>query len=120
MQVTCSNCQSKIRVPDAAAGKKGKCPKCGNIIAIPAAEAPAENAAPGPAKGTAAGSPFDFSAEEPPPSRKGSRQTDDAMEAGVPPRKSKARAADDEEDDDRADDDEDEGDQRRRIRKPQE
>jgi serine/threonine protein kinase len=38
MLIVCSNCQSKSRVPDSAAGKKGKCPKCGAIVAIPLAE----------------------------------------------------------------------------------
>jgi predicted Zn finger-like uncharacterized protein len=62
MQVTCDQCQSKIRVPDSAAGKKGKCPKCGAIIAIPAAEAaPSKPAPPAPA-----GSLFDFGEEAAP------------------------------------------------------
>lgn len=112
MQVTCSNCQSKIRVPDSAAGKKGKCPKCGNVIVIPALEAPADEPAP-----AAAGSPFDFSGDEPPPARKSSRQTDDAVEAPTPSRKSKARLADDKEVVETADDDEAEDNNIRRSRK---
>lgn len=32
-------CGAKLRVPDAAAGKRVKCPKCGNPVAVPAAEA---------------------------------------------------------------------------------
>jgi predicted Zn finger-like uncharacterized protein len=112
MQVTCSNCQSKIRVPDSAAGKKGKCPKCGNIIAIPALAAP-EDVASEPIAETPPSSAFDFEAG-PAPSAKASRDTDDALESGPPPRKSKARAADDEEDyDDDADDDR----PRKRIKK---
>ena len=31
----CENCGQKIRVPQIHAGKKGKCPKCKNIIVIP-------------------------------------------------------------------------------------
>ncbi len=31
----CKNCGQKIRVPQIHAGKKGKCPKCKNIIVIP-------------------------------------------------------------------------------------
>jgi predicted Zn finger-like uncharacterized protein len=76
MQITCSNCQSKIRVPDSAAGKKGKCPKCGTVIAIPAAEAPTEELPSG-------GSPFDFSAEEPaaaPRRPKSAAPTDEILE----------------------------------------
>ncbi len=96
MQVTCSNCQSKIRVPDSAAGKKGKCPKCGNVIAIPELDTTTDEPAPEPGAEAAAGSPFDFGGEEP-PAKKSSRRTDDAVEASTPSRKSKARAADDEE-----------------------
>lgn len=119
MQVTCSNCQTKIRVPDSAAGKKGKCPKCGTIIAIPALDAPEEVApepvaeAPEPVAEPPASSSFDFAAEPPP--KKASRRDDDddAVESGLPPRKSKARAADDEEDYDDDDDDR----PRRKIKK---
>ena len=35
IQVTCPSCKSKFNAPDAAAGKKTKCPKCAGIIAIP-------------------------------------------------------------------------------------
>lgn len=86
MLITCSNCESKIRVPDSAAGKKGKCPKCGTVIAIPATEpgdedapaeaiAPSEPAAEEPVAEEAAGSPFAFS-DEPPAPKKGSRKAD--------------------------------------------
>lgn len=37
MQIVCTNCQAKIKVPDSAAGKRGKCPKCGTVLTIPAA-----------------------------------------------------------------------------------
>ena len=48
----CPSCQQMVRVPDGAAGKKGKCPRCGTIVQIPgpAAAAPADAAAPKPAK----------------------------------------------------------------------
>jgi predicted Zn finger-like uncharacterized protein len=112
MQVTCSNCQSKIRVPDSAAGKKGKCPKCGNIIAIPVLDAP-EEVAPEPVAEAPPTSSFDFEAG-PAPAAKGSRDTDDALESGPPPRKSKVRAADDEED---YDDDDEDARRRKKIKK---
>lgn len=35
IQVTCSSCKSKFNAPDAAAGKKTKCPKCAGVIQIP-------------------------------------------------------------------------------------
>jgi predicted Zn finger-like uncharacterized protein len=95
MLITCSNCQSKIRVPDSAAGKKGKCPKCGTVITIPLEEppaeaaiaepAPVEEAPPAPVAEQPADSPFDFSEPEPPPpprrtSRKAVDEEDEVME----------------------------------------
>ncbi len=77
MQITCSNCQSKIKVPDSAAGKKGKCPKCGTVIAIPA-QAPAPED--GPVEEAGGGSPFDFNESAP----------------AAPPRKSRKPAAEEE------------------------
>jgi hypothetical protein len=35
IQVTCPSCKSKFNAPDAAAGKKTKCPKCAGVIQIP-------------------------------------------------------------------------------------
>ena len=34
----CKNCGQKIRVPQTYAGKKGKCPKCKNMVVIPKAK----------------------------------------------------------------------------------
>jgi serine/threonine protein kinase len=45
MLVVCNHCQTTNRVPESAAGKKGKCPRCGAIIAIPAGAPPIEKAA---------------------------------------------------------------------------
>lgn len=64
--VTCSNCSSKIKVPDNAAGKKGKCPKCGTVVRIPVPESEAPTIMPGEGP-----SPFSFdagAAAPPPPS----------------------------------------------------
>jgi len=36
--VTCPNCSSSLKAPDNAVGRKVKCPKCGGVIAVPAAE----------------------------------------------------------------------------------
>jgi predicted Zn finger-like uncharacterized protein len=41
MQFACTNCHAKIKVPDNAAGKKGKCPKCGTDFTVPSASNPA-------------------------------------------------------------------------------
>jgi hypothetical protein len=36
IEVNCSGCQRTFRVPDKVAGKKIKCPKCANILQVPA------------------------------------------------------------------------------------
>ena len=38
IKVTCSNCGGVLHAPDDAGGKRGRCPTCGNILPIPAAE----------------------------------------------------------------------------------
>lgn len=35
----CPSCTKPLKVPDHAAGKKGKCPNCGNVVAIPNGQA---------------------------------------------------------------------------------
>jgi len=35
LRFNCNNCGCKIKVPDKYAGRKGKCPKCGQIVLIP-------------------------------------------------------------------------------------
>ena len=35
IELTCSSCSQKLAVPAAAAGRKGKCPHCGTVMAIP-------------------------------------------------------------------------------------
>jgi predicted RNA-binding Zn-ribbon protein involved in translation (DUF1610 family) len=42
IHVTCNQCGHTLKAPDAAAGKKGKCPSCGAIVQIPLAPAPGE------------------------------------------------------------------------------
>jgi predicted RNA-binding Zn-ribbon protein involved in translation (DUF1610 family) len=42
IQVTCQSCQRSFNAPDAAAGKRAKCPQCGGAIDIPAPPAPEE------------------------------------------------------------------------------
>ena len=48
MLIICHSCNSKIRVPDKAAGKRVKCPKCATLLTVPAADP-----APGPDPETA-------------------------------------------------------------------
>ena len=35
MLITCSECDKKVKVSDASAGKNIRCPECGNSIAVP-------------------------------------------------------------------------------------
>lgn len=37
IEFLCSSCQQQLRVPDAAAGKNARCPKCSTILAVPGA-----------------------------------------------------------------------------------
>ncbi|MFH1707829.1 MAG: hypothetical protein ABIF71_07920 [Planctomycetota bacterium] len=64
INVQCTKCSHKLAVDDQFAGKKGKCPKCGNVFVIPApagaarpagAPAPAAKTAPAAAPKVAAG-----------------------------------------------------------------
>lgn len=41
IEVFCQSCQRKMRVPDTAAGKRIRCPKCQGVISVPGGEAPA-------------------------------------------------------------------------------
>lgn len=40
ISVTCTACLYETKVPDSAAGMKGKCPKCGSIVRVPKPETP--------------------------------------------------------------------------------
>lgn len=37
LTVACPNCPAKLKVPEAAAGRRVKCPKCGGVMTVPAA-----------------------------------------------------------------------------------
>lgn len=43
IQFQCPHCQHQLRLPDTAAGKQGKCPKCSRAVTIPAAIAAPSN-----------------------------------------------------------------------------
>jgi hypothetical protein len=45
IEFPCPTCHQQVRTPDAAAGKKGRCPNCGTVVIIPA---PVTVVAPGP------------------------------------------------------------------------
>jgi predicted RNA-binding Zn-ribbon protein involved in translation (DUF1610 family) len=38
IQVKCAKCGTRLKAPDALAGKKAKCPGCGAVLEVPAAE----------------------------------------------------------------------------------
>jgi predicted RNA-binding Zn-ribbon protein involved in translation (DUF1610 family) len=42
IKVTCSSCGKTLNAPDDAAGKRAKCPGCGNVITVPSAVQEAE------------------------------------------------------------------------------
>lgn len=50
ISVTCGGCGQKLKVADTAAGKHGKCPKCGAAVQIPEAELPCDVVEPVPLK----------------------------------------------------------------------
>ena len=53
MEFDCSECQTRLRVNDALAGRKARCPKCREVTEIPGGHAePALEAAQGPATPT--------------------------------------------------------------------
>jgi len=45
IQFACENCQQNLKVPDSAAGKRGRCNACGHLNMIPAVAATVETAA---------------------------------------------------------------------------
>jgi hypothetical protein len=67
MQFQCE-CGTTLSVPDAAAGKKAKCPKCGKIVPVPALASPAPEPAPQPVAAPEPTTPPEPAAQpEPPP-----------------------------------------------------
>lgn len=79
IDVDCGNCGLHVQIPDALAGKKGKCPKCGSVLVIgePRSEKPAPKPAPAapkpaqsqPATSSAEPIPFDSLGDEEPTAR---------------------------------------------------
>jgi hypothetical protein len=51
IQFNCPSCAATLKVPDAAAGKKGTCPKCGTALLVPRIEPPPSQAAASAAQG---------------------------------------------------------------------
>ncbi len=105
IKVTCQKCAGVLNAPDSAAGKKGKCPKCGNLMDIPAGVpgskpgsptpiAPAVKPAPKPA---AEANPFDFFGDSPaePAAAESAAPTPEAAKPSkpAPPSKPAAKAS---------------------------
>jgi hypothetical protein len=60
LEITCTGCQKRLRIPDKFAGKRVKCPKCQAVLQIPKPEsADAASASPQSAPEAAASSPPD-------------------------------------------------------------
>jgi hypothetical protein len=57
ISLVCSSCQAKLNIPDNLAGKRAKCPKCQQVLTIPAAGAEVAAPAQAPRKATAAPNP---------------------------------------------------------------
>jgi hypothetical protein len=97
--VTCDGCGARFKAPDAAAGKKGKCPKCGQRIVVPAPAAPAAAAMEDDMYDLASGDPAPMPAPSPlpptpppynPPSRSTTTVSSSAMSRGVVPKSASA------------------------------
>lgn len=43
MKLVCTNCGGRLNIPERLYGKKGKCPKCGEVISIPHEDIPVLN-----------------------------------------------------------------------------
>jgi len=101
MLITCAGCNTKMRVPDDAAGKRVKCPQCATIVSVPDAEPPIEIAPvePKDADSNAETSASSGRAKPPPIKAKGRSPFDfDDDDDDEPPKKKRRR--DDEVDDD--------------------
>jgi predicted Zn finger-like uncharacterized protein len=46
LTVACDSCATKLKIPDSLAGRKAKCPRCGNVIVAAATAAPIAEPAP--------------------------------------------------------------------------
>jgi hypothetical protein len=135
MLIICNACNSKIRVPESAAGKRVKCPMCATVVRVPEAEMQPESAPPVPIEPLPQESPQPPEHEEPvtPDAITSAPPSSSAKPPPIKPKRAAADAFDDDEDEDDAprppgkrrgkyddddDDDEDDFDVRRRRRKP--
>jgi hypothetical protein len=78
IQVACASCGSRLKAPDALAGKKVKCPKCGTAVAVPDAaltEAPAPAPRPKPPPDAVTEKP---TGKKPPPREEPAPEPDEA------------------------------------------
>src|SRR4051794_12005511 len=87
--VACPGCAAQLRAPEAAAGGKSKCPKCGGVVSVPAAEEVADVA-----------SQATRTAPPPrPPSSPGPRQAENENEDRASAARRRRRAEEEDEDD---------------------
>ena len=111
IQVHCSACQRKLRVPETLVGKQVKCPACGERITI---RAEGDEPAPPPPERPKPPPPLPDDAIQPskPKAAPSRAKSDDEYDFDDEPptkKRSKARWEDDDEDDDRDEDDDDFG-----------
>src|SRR5262245_1977500 len=55
--IACASCRGRFRVPDTAAGKQIKCPRCASVLRVPAGEAEAIAPEPVPSEGITSAPP---------------------------------------------------------------
>src|SRR5688572_5782354 len=67
IELLCPGCNQLLRVPDTAAGKAAKCPKCATVLSVPTGANPANVAPLGPPQSPDLG----FGAPEPKPGNPG-------------------------------------------------
>ena len=94
MLISCNGCGKEMRVPDSAAGKRAKCPKCATLIRIPQLESTDSD--------TYSTSQSSSKAKPPPIKKTRASSIDDDEDDDRPPKKRRRR---DEDDDDEEDDD---------------
>lgn len=101
MFIRCTTCNTKIRTPDSAAGKRVKCPKCATMLDVPKEDAPPDTGvtvvAPPPAV-AAAPPPVP---KKPPPwaAKKDDDDDEEEDDRKRPPKKKRSRDRDDDDTD---------------------
>jgi hypothetical protein len=91
MLIVCRSCDTRMKVPDGAAGRTGRCPRCGAAFIVPAAPAAVAGPTTRDEGITASAPPVDYSAPPRPPRR----PSEPEPEEPPPPRRPRRADADD-------------------------